>query len=126
MMSRRISLTVKPIMITIKKKPENKIKETEKETFPHPRRAEPSSTLGGLMTALSSFPPTSRILPSNLSLWNNHTFNEVKQCNYKTGTAILPLRYYNLKSLIKSLTLRVAHLLSPGICHLPSINPPLV
>lgn len=78
------------------------------------------------MTVLSSFLPTSRILSSNLSLWNNHTFNEVKQCNYKIGTAILPLRHRNMKSLIKSVMPCVAHLLSLGIFHLLSINPLLV
>lgn len=69
------------------------------------------------------FLSTSPILSSNLPSWNNHTFNEVKQCNYKIGTAILPLRYYNLKSIIKSVTSCVAHLLSLGISHLLSINP---
>lgn len=56
---------------------------------------------------------------SNLSSWNNHTFNELKQCNYEIGTAILPLRYYNRKSAPFS----SAHFHSHDIFHILSVNP---
>ena len=65
----------------------------------------------------------SRIPSANLSSWNNHTFNELKQCNYEIGTAILPLRYYNMKSPIKSVMFSLAHFHSLDIFHLLSINP---
>lgn len=71
--------------------------------------------------ALSGF--FSRIPFSNLSSWNNHTFNELKQCNYEIGTAILPLRYYNMKIPIKSVMFSLAHFHSLDIFHLFSINP---
>lgn len=69
-------------------------------------------------------PPPSRIPFSNLSSWNNHTFNELKQCNYEIGTAILPLRYYNMKSPIKNVMFSLAHSHTLDIFHLLSINPP--
>lgn len=50
-----------------------------------------------------------RIPFSNLSSWNNHTFNELKQCNYEIGTAILLPRYCNMKSPIKSVMFSLAH-----------------
>lgn len=33
---------------------------------------------------------------SNLSLWDNHTFNELKWCNYEIGTAIIPPGNYRV------------------------------
>lgn len=65
-----------------------------------------------------------RFIPfSNLSSWNNHTFNELKQCNYEIGTAILPARHYNMKSPITSGMFSLAHFHSLDIFHLLSVNP---
>lgn len=65
----------------------------------------------------------SRIHFSNLSSWNNHIFNELKQRNYEIGRAILPRRYRNTKCPIRSLMFSLAHFHSLDIFHLLSVNP---